>query len=161
MIWRPSGSPALSSPPGTLIAGRPASEDGTVRLWDLKTNASKGTIQPQIGAVAGVAFSGPGKRVAMAGRTSAMTAVFTPGYAAPDGSRKIPAAWLVEYSGFSKGYTKGRAGISRKHALAIVNRGDAHAAEIIALKDEIQAGVRNRFGIQLQPEPVLVGFDDH
>lgn len=81
-----------------------------------------------------------------------------PSYAAPDGSRKIPAAWLVEHAGFAKGYTKGRAGISRKHALAIVNRGGATAAEIIALKDEIQAGVKRKFGIELQPEPVFVGF---
>ena len=43
--------------------------------------------------------------------------------------------------GFAKGYTKARAGISRKHALAIINRGGATAADIIALKDEIQARV--------------------
>ena len=72
--------------------------------------------------------------------------------------RKLPAAWLVEQAGLAKGYTKGAAGISRKHALAIVNRGGATAAEIIALKDEIQAWVFDEFGIQLQPEPVFVGF---
>jgi len=81
-----------------------------------------------------------------------------PSYFAADGSRKLPAAWLVEKAGFAKGYTKGRAAISRKHALAIVNRGGATAAEIIALKDEIQASVRDKFGIELQPEPVFVGF---
>lgn len=81
-----------------------------------------------------------------------------PSYPATAGCRKIPAAWLVEHAGFAKGYTKGRAGISRKHALAIVNRGGATAAEIIALKDEIQAGVLQKFGIQLQPEPVFTGF---
>jgi UDP-N-acetylmuramate dehydrogenase len=81
-----------------------------------------------------------------------------PSYPAGDGFRKLPAAWLVEHAGFSKGYRKGTAGISRRHALAIVNRGDATAADIIALKDEIQAGVLNEFGIELQPEPVLVGF---
>jgi UDP-N-acetylmuramate dehydrogenase len=81
-----------------------------------------------------------------------------PSYPASDGSRKLPAGWLVEHAGFSKGYTRGRAGISRKHALAIVNRGDATAAEIVALKDEIQQRVFGEFGIMLQPEPVLVGF---
>ena len=81
-----------------------------------------------------------------------------PSYPAHDGFRKLPAAWLVEHAGFSKGYRKGAAGISRRHALAIVNRGGATAADIIALKDEIQAGVLNEFGIELQPEPVLVGF---
>jgi UDP-N-acetylmuramate dehydrogenase len=81
-----------------------------------------------------------------------------PSYPANDGFRKIPAAWLVEHAGFAKGYVKGRAGISRKHALAIVNRGGATAAEIVALKDEIQARVRDSFGIELQPEPVFVGW---
>ena len=81
-----------------------------------------------------------------------------PSYPAGDGFRKLPAAWLVEHAGFSKGYSKGPAGISRRHALAVVNRGGATAADIIALKDEIQAGVLKEFGIELQPEPVLVGF---
>ncbi len=84
-----------------------------------------------------------------------------PSYAAADGCRKIPAAWLVEHAGFAKGHTKGQVAISRKHALAIVNRGGATAAEIVALKDEIQIGVQEKFGIQLQPEPVFLGFDDH
>jgi len=81
-----------------------------------------------------------------------------PTYPAADGFRKIPAAWLVEHAGFAKGYTKGRAGISRKHALAIINRGGATAAEILALKDEIQSRVMDMFGIHLVPEPVFVGF---
>jgi UDP-N-acetylmuramate dehydrogenase len=82
-----------------------------------------------------------------------------PSYPAADGFRKLPAAWLVEHSGFAKGYAKGAAGISRKHALAIINRGGATAAEIIALKDEIQRGVHDTFGILLSPEPVFVGFN--
>lgn len=81
-----------------------------------------------------------------------------PSYPAADGARKIPAAWLVEHAGFAKGYTKGAAGISRKHALAIVNRGGATAADILALKDEIQNRVQEEFGIELLPEPVFVGF---
>lgn len=81
-----------------------------------------------------------------------------PSYPAGDGFRKLPAAWLVEQAGFAKGYSKGAAGISRRHSLAIVNRGGATAAEILALKDEMQARVRDGFGIELQPEPVMVGF---
>ncbi len=81
-----------------------------------------------------------------------------PIYPAANGFRKLAAAWLVEHAGFAKGYTRGRAGISRKHALAIVNRGGASAAEIVALKDEIQSRVFGEFGIQLEPEPVFVGF---
>ena len=77
-----------------------------------------------------------------------------------EGNRvKIPAAWLVEQAGFPKGFARGPVGISRKHALAIVNRGNAKAADIVALKDEVQKGVIAKFGIQLVPEPVFVGFD--
>ena len=81
-----------------------------------------------------------------------------PSYPALQAQRKISAAWLVEQSGFSKGYGNGRVGISRKHALAIVNRGNASAAEIVALKEEIQAGVYHLWGIRLEAEPVVVGF---
>jgi UDP-N-acetylmuramate dehydrogenase len=75
-----------------------------------------------------------------------------------DAQKKVSAAWLVEHSGFSKGYSSGHVGISRKHALAIVNRGDASAADILGLKDHIQQRVDELWGIQLEPEPVLVGF---
>ena len=81
-----------------------------------------------------------------------------PSYRAGDGFRKIPAAWLVEQAGFRKGYAKGAVGISRRHTLAIVNRGGATAAELVALKNEIQGRVRDEFGIELQPEPAFVGF---
>jgi UDP-N-acetylmuramate dehydrogenase len=81
-----------------------------------------------------------------------------PSYPAGEGLRKLSAAWLVEQAGFTRGYAKGAAGISSKHALAIVNRGGATAADIIALKDEIQGRVLERFEIELQPEPVFLGF---
>ena len=81
-----------------------------------------------------------------------------PSYPALEKNKKISAAWLVEHSGFAKGYGMGRAGISSKHALAIVNRGAATAAEVIALKDQIQHRVEEIWGIHLEPEPVMVGF---
>jgi UDP-N-acetylmuramate dehydrogenase len=83
-----------------------------------------------------------------------------PSFLAQDGKRKIAAAWLVENSGFHKGFSRGPVGISRKHALAIVNRGGARASEIIALKNDIQSAVEQRFGVHLLPEPVFVGFDE-
>ena len=83
-----------------------------------------------------------------------------PSYPALDEQRKVSAAWLVEHSGFSKGYGLGQVGISRKHALAIVNRGEATAAEVMALKESIQERVEDVWGIHLEPEPVLVGFQD-
>lgn len=79
-----------------------------------------------------------------------------PSFPADNGNVKIPAAWLVEQSGFAKGYTRGAAGISRRHSLAIVNRGGAKASDILALKDEIQRGVADQFGIELKPEPVFL-----
>jgi UDP-N-acetylmuramate dehydrogenase len=81
-----------------------------------------------------------------------------PQFVAPDGQVKVSAAWLVEHSGFAKGYTAGRVGISRKHSLAIVNRGGATAAEVVALKNKVQEAVSKVFGIELNPEPVFVGF---
>jgi UDP-N-acetylmuramate dehydrogenase len=81
-----------------------------------------------------------------------------PSYPALDAQKKVSAAWLVEHSGFSKGYSSGRVGISRKHALAIVNRGDANAADILGLKDHIQQRVEELWNIQLESEPVFVGF---
>lgn len=81
-----------------------------------------------------------------------------PKYPAGEGQVKISAAWLVEQSGFPKGFTRGKVGISRKHSLAIVNRGGATAADILALKDEVQIGVQDKFGVHLSQEPVFVGF---
>ena len=81
-----------------------------------------------------------------------------PSYPALAQQKKVSAAWLVENSGFRKGYSQGRVGISRRHALAIVNRGGATASEIVSLKDEIRQRVAETWGIYLEPEPVLVGF---
>ncbi|HEY0459164.1 MAG TPA: UDP-N-acetylmuramate dehydrogenase [Pyrinomonadaceae bacterium] len=81
-----------------------------------------------------------------------------PGFKTNETMFKIPAAWLIEQSGFHKGYTKGRAGLSTRHTLALTNRGSATAQEILALKDEIQAKVKEKFGVELIPEPVFVGF---
>jgi UDP-N-acetylmuramate dehydrogenase len=81
-----------------------------------------------------------------------------PSYPALEKNRKVSAAWLVEKSGFVRGYGFGHTGISSKHALAIINRGDATAAEVLALKDQIQQRVQEIWGVLLEPEPVLVGF---
>jgi UDP-N-acetylmuramate dehydrogenase len=72
---------------------------------------------------------------------------------------KVPAAWLIEQAGFSKGYRLGAAGISSRHTLALVNLGGATAKEILTLAARITDAVEARFGIRLEREPVLVGFD--
>ncbi|HKT51431.1 MAG TPA: UDP-N-acetylmuramate dehydrogenase [Candidatus Angelobacter sp.] len=81
-----------------------------------------------------------------------------PSYPMEDGRVKLAAAWLVEQAGFHKGYSRGPVGISRKHSLAIVNRGGASAQDIIALKNEVEHKVFDIWGVHLQPEPVFVGF---
>lgn len=81
-----------------------------------------------------------------------------PSYPALDAQHKISAAWLVEHSGFSKGFRLGAAGISKKHALALINPGGALARDIVHLKETIQERVRSEWGIALEAEPVFVGF---
>jgi UDP-N-acetylmuramate dehydrogenase len=83
---------------------------------------------------------------------------YLPSYPALEKSRKVSAAWLVEKSGFTRGYGFGHVGISSKHALAIVNRGGASAMEVLTLKDQIQQRVKEIWDVTLEPEPVMVGF---
>lgn len=91
-------------------------------------------------------------------RRAAAKSLPVPSYPALAEQRKVSAAWLVEHAGFHKGYGSGRAGISSKHALAIVNRGQATATDVVALKEQIQQRVEEIWGIHLEPEPVFVGF---
>ena len=81
-----------------------------------------------------------------------------PNYPAPDGV-KLAAGWLVERAGFGKGYPGdgAPARLSTKHALAVTNRGDATTADVIALARTVRDGVRTTFGIELTPEPILIG----
>ena len=74
-----------------------------------------------------------------------------PAFPEPDGRIKTSAAWLIERAGFPRGYGDGRVGISTKHTLALVNRGGATTAELMALAREIAGGVRERFGVALGP----------
>ena len=80
-----------------------------------------------------------------------------PRWPAADGAVKLPAAWLVERAGFPKGFAMGNAGISSRHTLALINRGNATAADILALRNTIQQKVKELFSIQLEQEPVQLG----
>ncbi|MFJ4168071.1 UDP-N-acetylmuramate dehydrogenase [Paenarthrobacter sp. NPDC089714] len=84
--------------------------------------------------------------------------------AGKDGLVKLSAAWLIDQAGFTKGFgleessvSGGRASLSTKHTLAITNRGSARAADMVAIAREVRAGVVDRFGIELHPEPLLIG----
>ncbi|HKW41087.1 MAG TPA: UDP-N-acetylmuramate dehydrogenase [Gemmatimonadales bacterium] len=78
-----------------------------------------------------------------------------PTYPAGNGVVKVPAAWLVERAGFPKGYRRGGAGVSMRHALALVNLGGT-SADLLALAEAIVAGVEERFGVRLACEPEVV-----
>lgn len=83
-----------------------------------------------------------------------------PQYAAGDGQVKVPAAWLLEQAGFTRGYRLpgSGAGISSRHVLALINYNRTSCADILALARAMQRGVEERFGIRLRAEPVAVGF---
>jgi len=78
-----------------------------------------------------------------------------PAWPAGEDSSKISAAWLVETAGY-KGLREGDAAVSQNHALVLVNHGHATGAQIRALAERIQTGVCERFGVQLEPEPLIV-----
>ena len=80
-----------------------------------------------------------------------------PRWEQPDGRVKTSAAWLIERSGFGKGYGNDRVSLSTKHTLALTNRGAASTADLVALAREIRAGVEEKFGVRLVNEPVMVG----
>jgi UDP-N-acetylmuramate dehydrogenase len=80
-----------------------------------------------------------------------------PAYPAGEGHTKTSAAWLIDKSGFTKGYGDGPARISTKHTLALTNRGSATTEDLLTLAREVVAGVREAFGITLVNEPVTVG----
>ena len=82
-----------------------------------------------------------------------------PVYEATPGMKKLSAAWLIEHSGFRRGYVRDRVGLSTRHALALINRGGASAADVAALGRDIQAAVESKWTIQLDPEPTFVGIE--
>ncbi|MFC6317317.1 UDP-N-acetylmuramate dehydrogenase [Corynebacterium gerontici] len=78
-----------------------------------------------------------------------------------EGGVKLSAAWLIDRAGFAKGYPGegAPARLSTKHTLALTNRGDAKAADIVALARDVRGGVEQAFGVTLEPEPVWVELE--
>lgn len=78
-----------------------------------------------------------------------------PCYPAGPGRRKLAAGWMIDQAGF-KGLRRGDAGVHARQALVLVNHGQASGAEIHALAQSIQAAIRERFGVELEAEPVIL-----
>ncbi|WP_240669744.1 UDP-N-acetylmuramate dehydrogenase [Actinoplanes solisilvae] len=79
-----------------------------------------------------------------------------PHWPGDDGTVKIPAAWLIEQAGFPKGFAGDGVAISSKHTLALTNRGTGTTEALLGLARTVRDGVRERFGVDLHPEPVLI-----
>jgi len=108
---------------------------------------------------AGSFFKNPIVRLEEYERIAAGSAVPVPHFGATEGNVKLAAAWLIEHTGIAKGFTLGPVGISSKHTLALTNRGGATATDVLLLKEFVQRRVQERFGVELRPEPVMLGFD--
>jgi len=134
---------------------------GEVRSGVLKIRARKGMVlnpgDPDTKS-AGSFFTNPVVDAEQFARLAATAPGPVPRFDAGDGKVKVPAAWLIEHAGFGKGYgAPGRARVSAKHTLALINAGGATTTELLALAREIRDGVRAAFGVTLTPEPILVG----
>ncbi|NUP48926.1 MAG: UDP-N-acetylmuramate dehydrogenase [Catenulispora sp.] len=131
-----------------------------VRDMVLKLRASKGMVLDPADHdtwSAGSFFTNPVLDLAAFDALAARATVAPPRFPAPGDQVKTSAAWLIEQAGYPKGYGAGPATLSTKHTLALTNRGSAAAADVLGLAREIRDGVRDRFGVELVPEPVLVG----
>jgi UDP-N-acetylmuramate dehydrogenase len=145
-----------------------ATQDGTaaptladVRQAVLEIRRSKGMLidEDDIDTrSAGSFFKNPVVTLAEYNRIAAASVLPVPHFGAGVGQVKLAAAWLIEQSGIHKGFTLGPVAISSKHTLALINRGGARAADVLLLKDFVQRRVHQRFGVQLLPEPVMLGF---
>ncbi len=140
--------------------GRAAGETapvGEIRAAVLSLRRAKGMVLDAVDHdtwSAGSFFTNP---ILAAERAARLLPDDAPRWPEPDGRVKVSAAWLIEHSGFTKGYGAGRVRLSSKHTLALTNRGSATTEDLLALAREIRDGVLTRFGVSLVPEPVLVG----
>ena len=103
-------------------------------------------VNPVLGAAEFAAFSA---------RASGLESV--PQFPQPDGRVKLSAGWLIEQAGLPRGTRDGAVGLSTKHALALVAHAGARAVDVTRFAARVQRAVLERFGVQLEPEPVFWG----
>jgi len=103
-------------------------------------------------------FTNPVIGAAEAERVSARAGTAAPSFPQTDGRVKLPAAWLIERAGFTRGTKDGAVGLSSRHTLAIVTRDGATAGDVIRFAARVARRVEGEFGVRLRPEPVFLGF---
>jgi len=103
-------------------------------------------------------FTNPVITAGDAERVAARAEGAVPAFPQAGGQVKVPAAWLIERAGYTKGAREGAVGLSSKHTLAIVTREGATAADVIRFASGVAQRVEACFGVRLRPEPVLLGF---
>ncbi len=106
---------------------------------------------------AGSFFTNPIIDAASVAHIASVAGSAPPAFDAGAETFKVPAAWLIERAGFKKGEPGGPVGISKKHALALVNRGGASTEDLLSVARSIRGGVQKKFGVELHIEPILVG----
>lgn len=149
--WRPVlDYPDLRRDPA-LAAGAPSAK----AIFEAVCRIRRAKLpDPAIIGNAGSFFKNPlvqgGQRDALAARFPGLVS-----YAQPDGRYKLAAGWLIDQCGW-KGRALGAAGVHDRQALVLVNRGGARAADILALAEAVQRDVKQRYGVMLEPEPVVV-----
>ncbi|MEV8039401.1 UDP-N-acetylmuramate dehydrogenase [Arthrobacter sp. NPDC080082] len=149
---------------GVEVGQRAYSND--VRREVLRLRASKGMVwdaEDRDTYSTGSFFTNPIVPAETADRLPADAPRFPAG---AEGMVKLSAAWLIDRAGFGKGFglepdsvSGGRASLSTKHTLAITNRGGASTDDVLAIAREVRRGVADRFGIELHPEPLLIGVE--
>jgi UDP-N-acetylmuramate dehydrogenase len=166
---RPGGTPKIAYADLKRYFSANGASDITPTLSDtreavLAIRRAKGMVLDKNDAdshSAGSFFKNPVVSLAEYARIAAASAVPVPHFAASEGYVKLAAAWLIEQAGIAKGFVLGPVAISSKHTLALINRGGAKAADVLLLKEFVQRRVHRRFGVELRPEPVMLGFDSH
>jgi len=161
---RPAGAPALRYPElAAALGGTGDPSLADVRAAVLALRAKKSMVlapdDPNRRS-AGSFFMNPVVSAAEADAVAQRAGVATqamPRFPAGGGRVKLSAGWLIERAGFPKGTRRGPVGISTAHALALVNLGGARTDQLLGLAAEIQDAVRQRLGVALAREPVLLG----
>lgn len=162
---RPNGAPTLRYPEIGRRFGETAPTLAEVRAAVLDVRRGKSMVLDPAdpnSRSAGSFFTNPIVPATVADDVAARAEAA--GFGAPprypaEAGVKLSAAWLIQHAGFDKGFGDGPARLSDRHCLALVNRGGARAADLVALACTVRVGVRETFGVTLVPEPVFVGFD--